>query len=194
MFTRALHWSLSWARSIQSTPSHLISLRSILILSTHLRLGLPSGLLTETYSRTNDIQVGRRGVCYGAELRHSHDCALSSRDVLHYLNTQPRSNRTACTSLYIQWLANVRSIRWARRSHSSASSWSLQNEDHLVRIFNVFVGFEVLTAVVINGSIFWEIMSCCLLRVNWRFGGTRRLYFPGRRISQAKKKKKDESK
>jgi hypothetical protein len=43
-FTRALHWSLSLARSIQSIPSHPISLRSILILSTHLRLGLPSGI------------------------------------------------------------------------------------------------------------------------------------------------------
>jgi hypothetical protein len=45
VFTRTLQWSLSWARSTQSTPSHPISLRSILILSTHLRLGLPSGLL-----------------------------------------------------------------------------------------------------------------------------------------------------
>jgi hypothetical protein len=36
---------LSWARSIESIPSHPIALRSILILSTHLRLGLPSGLL-----------------------------------------------------------------------------------------------------------------------------------------------------
>jgi hypothetical protein len=44
VFTRALHWSLFWARSIQSIPSHPISLRFILILSTHLRLGLPSGL------------------------------------------------------------------------------------------------------------------------------------------------------
>jgi hypothetical protein len=33
MFTRALHWSLSWTRLIQSIPSHPISLRSILILS-----------------------------------------------------------------------------------------------------------------------------------------------------------------
>jgi hypothetical protein len=31
VFTRALHWSLSWARSIQSTPFHPISLRPILI-------------------------------------------------------------------------------------------------------------------------------------------------------------------
>jgi hypothetical protein len=36
VFTRALHWSLLWARSIQSIPS-------ILILFTHLRLGLTSG-------------------------------------------------------------------------------------------------------------------------------------------------------
>jgi hypothetical protein len=45
VFTRALHWSLSWARSIQSIQSHPIFLRYILILSTYLRVGLPSGLL-----------------------------------------------------------------------------------------------------------------------------------------------------
>jgi hypothetical protein len=44
VFTKALHWSLSLAISIQSTLSDAISLRSILILSTHLRLGLLSGL------------------------------------------------------------------------------------------------------------------------------------------------------
>jgi hypothetical protein len=35
VFARALLWSLSWARSIQSTPSHTIFLRSSLILSSH---------------------------------------------------------------------------------------------------------------------------------------------------------------
>jgi len=40
VFTTAWHWSLSWARCIQSTPSHPTSLRSILILSSHLRIGL----------------------------------------------------------------------------------------------------------------------------------------------------------
>jgi hypothetical protein len=49
VFTRALHWSLSWAISIQSTPSHPISLRSILILSTHLRLGYPSSRFTSGF-------------------------------------------------------------------------------------------------------------------------------------------------
>jgi hypothetical protein len=44
VFTRALHWSLLRARSIQFIPSKPISLRSILILSVHLRLGLHSSL------------------------------------------------------------------------------------------------------------------------------------------------------
>ena len=42
--TSIRHLSLSWANPIQSTYSHPTSCRSILILSTHLRLGLPSGL------------------------------------------------------------------------------------------------------------------------------------------------------
>ena len=40
----ARHLSLSWATSIQSTAPHPTSWRSILILSSHLRLGLPSVL------------------------------------------------------------------------------------------------------------------------------------------------------
>jgi hypothetical protein len=44
-FTRARHLSLSWASSIQFMPIHPTSWRSILILSSHLRLGLRSGRL-----------------------------------------------------------------------------------------------------------------------------------------------------
>ena len=42
--TSVHHLSLSWASPIQSIYPHPTSWRSILILSTHLRLGLPSGL------------------------------------------------------------------------------------------------------------------------------------------------------
>jgi len=44
-FTSARHLSLSWARSIQSIPPHSTSWRSILILSSYLRLGLLSDLV-----------------------------------------------------------------------------------------------------------------------------------------------------
>lgn len=40
MFKRVHHWSLSWARWIHSTPSILLSLRPIFILSYHLCLDL----------------------------------------------------------------------------------------------------------------------------------------------------------
>ena len=43
-FTSARHQSLSWASSIQSKPPYRISWRSILTLSSHLRMGLPRGL------------------------------------------------------------------------------------------------------------------------------------------------------
>jgi len=43
--TSVRHLSLSWASPIQSIYPHPTSYRSSLILSTHLRLGLPSGLL-----------------------------------------------------------------------------------------------------------------------------------------------------
>ena len=42
--TSVRHLSLSWGSPIQSIYPHPTSWRSILILSTHLRLGLPSGL------------------------------------------------------------------------------------------------------------------------------------------------------
>ena len=44
-FTNDRHLSLSWASSIQSVPPHPTSWRLVLILSSHLRLGLPSGLV-----------------------------------------------------------------------------------------------------------------------------------------------------
>jgi hypothetical protein len=50
VFTRTRHWSLSWARCIQSTLFHPVSLRSIRMSSSHLRLGLPTGLFSSSFS------------------------------------------------------------------------------------------------------------------------------------------------
>ena len=43
------HLSLYWASPLQSIYPHPTSWRSILILSTHLPLGLPSGLLSSSF-------------------------------------------------------------------------------------------------------------------------------------------------
>jgi len=47
--TSIRHLSLSWVSLIQSIHPHPTSWRSSLILSTHLRLGLPSGLFPSSY-------------------------------------------------------------------------------------------------------------------------------------------------
>jgi hypothetical protein len=73
VFTRALQWSLSWARLTQSTPSHPISQRSFLILSTHLRLGLPSGLLPSGFPTKYPIFIPRLPhACYMPCPSHPH--------------------------------------------------------------------------------------------------------------------------
>ena len=51
--TSVRHLSQSWTSPIPSIYPHPTSWRTILILSTHLRLGLPSGLSKEVYSDGN---------------------------------------------------------------------------------------------------------------------------------------------
>jgi hypothetical protein len=51
--TRALHLCLSWAKPIQPTTFNPISKRSILMLSIHLHLGLPSGLFPSGFPTNN---------------------------------------------------------------------------------------------------------------------------------------------
>jgi len=55
--TSVRHLSLSWVSPIQSTFPHPTSWRSILILSTHLRLGLPSGLLPSLFAILKPINA-----------------------------------------------------------------------------------------------------------------------------------------
>jgi hypothetical protein len=54
---RVRNWSLSRARLIQYSPSRPVFLRFILILSSHLRLSLPSGLFPSVLPNHNLVRI-----------------------------------------------------------------------------------------------------------------------------------------
>jgi hypothetical protein len=49
----------------------------------------------------------------------------------------------------------------------------------------MFVGFEVLTAMVMKSAVFSDVKSCRPVEVHRCFGGTYYLHFQGRMVSQA---------
>jgi hypothetical protein len=53
-------------------------------------------------------------------------------------------------------------------------------------IYYISVGFQVLTAVTVMRSIFWNITLCSPTKLNRRFGGTYSLRTQGGRVSQAR--------
>jgi hypothetical protein len=63
VLSSARHLSLSWARSIQSAPPPPTSWRSPLILSPHLRLGLPNGLFPSGFP-TKILYINTLNMCH----------------------------------------------------------------------------------------------------------------------------------
>jgi hypothetical protein len=69
--TSARHLSLSWANQIQSSHPHPTSWRSILVLSSHLHLGLPSGLFPLRFPHQNPVHTSPfPHTCYMPHLSH----------------------------------------------------------------------------------------------------------------------------
>jgi hypothetical protein len=69
-------------------------------------------------------------------------------------------------------------------SFTSWSTWKPGISPFYFHFNYLFVGFEVLTAVVMKISIFWDTTPSSPLKDNRCFGGTCRLHLQDRRISQ----------
>ena len=67
-FTSARHLSLSWASSIQSIPTQPTSWRSILILSSHLCLGILSGLFPFKFPHQNPVYTSNSPISADAHM------------------------------------------------------------------------------------------------------------------------------
>jgi hypothetical protein len=81
---------------------------------------------------------------------------------------------------------------WSLCKYHSAQAYRHWCSLHLIKrsqiLRSVFqnIESEVLTAMSMNSSIFWDITPCSRLNFNRRFGGICRLHLLGRRISQAR--------
>ena len=78
--TSARHLSLSWASSIQSIHLHPTFWRSLLILSSHLRLGLPSGLFPSGFPTESPYTPLLSPICATCPTHLIHPGVLDRRN------------------------------------------------------------------------------------------------------------------
>ena len=100
--TSVRHLSLSWASPIQSIYPHPTSWRSILILSTHLRLGLPSGLLPSGFPTKTLYTPFSSPICatYPAHL-------MSELPVLGRNMSLFQTHDICCLNRVVFWLTKI---------------------------------------------------------------------------------------
>ena len=159
-FTSARHLFLSWASSIQSIPLHHTSWRSILILSSHLRLGLPSGLLTSGFTYQNPL--------YASPLPHTRYMPLPSHFLFYQPNNigwaaqviKPLMSPASCTKHYT--FHNVRETFWVLLS----LCFSYRLVKHLDKAGNLHVNVTLtlvrVTTVAVEKPYILDILSMCV--------------------------------
>ena len=96
--TSVRHMSLSWTSPIQSICPHPTSWRSVLILSTHLRLGLPNGLFpsgfpTKTLYTLSLLTHTRHmpSPSHSSRFYHPHNIGLGVQ-IIKYFKYQPEDD------------------------------------------------------------------------------------------------------
>ena len=139
--TSPRHLSLSWANSIQSTPPHPTSWRSILILYPHLRLGLPNGLFTSRFP-TKSLYTA---------LPHTRYMPRPSQCPNKGLKSFTIANLTQCWESYIPCSCQrvPKCVMW----QYDVSSQSVSFLKELFRELNIFVSRFICTLRLIRYSI-----------------------------------------
>jgi hypothetical protein len=134
----------SWARPIQSTTSNPISVRSIVTLSTHLCLGLPSGLFPSGFPINNLYALFPHSLYMP---RQSHPSRI---DLSNYT-----WRRVQIAKLLVMQLS-LSSHHFISFRCNYSTQYPLLKHHHSTK----------------NG-VFWVVTPCGSWK-NWRFGGTRR--------------------
>jgi len=133
VLTSARHLSLSWANSIQSPQPPPTSWRSVLILSSHLCLGLPSGLFPSgfpTRTQYTPLPSPIRITCYHIRLDLLFDFMPQKCVCLHmcaYMSLSP--------SVWLSFVISVSmAALWRRKpvcAETSWDSWCAQEHDKI---------------------------------------------------------------
>ena len=102
--TSVRHLSLSWASPIQSIYPHSTSWRSVLILSTHLRLGFRSGLLPSGFATKTPLLTHTRHMPSPFKfsiLSHPHYWVSWENHTNSYMRRAPAKGRVVHTDTQI---------------------------------------------------------------------------------------------
>jgi len=152
MFTRAQGRFLPWARSIQFTPLHPISLRAVLILFSHLCLGLPVMIFLSGFPTKPCV----------SPLSHAHhvprpshslfddsayvyflveECKLSVSSIMQISQTSCTSHIWSNRLPQPPVLGHTRSLFW---QCDKPSFTPIQNKIVTVNIFNLQIGRQTI--------------------------------------------------
>jgi hypothetical protein len=110
MYRTASHCTLYWAKWIQSTPSHTVSLTFILILSFGLHLGLLNYLSPSVYPEYNSACMSTHNIF--------HLGYINLRNVRHLISLQI-SRITHRIFMYLTWNSAHLFIYWTNLGQSS---------------------------------------------------------------------------
>ena len=110
--TSVRHLSLSWASPIQSIYPHPISCRSVLILSTHLRLGLPCSLFPSGFPHQDPIRPPLLpGEYKGTFLQTVVATGYEVRTKFPFAPRKPSPHNTHRSPLFISYTNTIGNIR-----------------------------------------------------------------------------------